>query len=135
MSIASLLIIIGIIGSIVEAFKKESAKNNQNIKRRPKVNPVNNKRDNTPLNDFDNDLMHQNVYTEETKNLKVNKNKRKKPKIEEVYAEVNDLDSKKSYENKESFPNEKKNPFALTDNPVTNAIIASEILGKPMCKR
>lgn len=29
----------------------------------------------------------------------------------------------------------KRNPFEVTKNPVANAVIASEILGKPKCKR
>lgn len=57
----------------------------------------------------------------------------------EVYSDCNYGDIKRDINN---FKNKtykkkskKKNPFALTNNTVTNAIIASEILNKPKCKK
>lgn len=58
---------------------------------------------------------------------------------DEVYSDYSDEDTKRDINN---FKNKtykkkskKKNPFALTNNTVTNAIIASEILNKPKCKK
>lgn len=53
------------------------------------------------------------------------------PKVEIKSNKEYDLD----YEAFKVKPKVKKNPFEVTENPVVNAVIASEILGKPRCKK
>lgn len=56
----------------------------------------------------------------------------------EICSDYSDNDIKRdinNFKNKTKKSSKKKNPFALTNNTVTNAIIASEILNKPKYKK
>lgn len=158
-NVAILIIIIGIIGSVFDKVKKsrddDTHKKNSGaigsfLKKIP-IDKLEGYVDNELLDDvrevigqkkkepYDKpqnniEFMEQTAYNQEVVNNPVKKKKKKKSNFNKK-----DIDKKVIVHTTTNISkpknNKKKNPFELTKNPVTNAIIASEILGKPKCKK
>lgn len=157
MSIVSLLILIGIVTSIVSSFKESAKKadNKTREKRNASKGGILNKIPFEKLetyvsedivNEFKGYVGYQektkvdNSYNKnasgETLHKKSTRKKKKKvdKKVDKFYVnEKNTVINTINITPKKK--RRRKNPFEFTENPVTNAIIASEILGKPKCKK
>lgn len=170
MDLISLLVLIGIIGSVYDKFKKASqdAENHKGDSREGHTQDTSKKsifERLERLGDYiEEEILKETKSSSQQKERTSQKPPRKKAKTvlntQEVNSEVRKKEVKKNkIEDRRITPNinvnnistkgsnsvipkeppqtprAKKNPFELTDNPITNAIIASEILGKPKCRK
>lgn len=168
MDLISLLVIIGIIGSVYDKFKKASkdAENHKGDSREGHTQNTNKRSiferlerlgdyieeeilKETKSSSQERERIPQKPPKKKTKPVlnqqeiksEVKKKETKKSKIEDrkitPNINVNSYSAKvqDSVIFKENPPIKRKNPFEITDNPIANAVIASEILGKPKCRK
>ncbi len=169
MDLISLLVLIGIIGSVYDKFKKASrdAESHKGNSREGQTQDTSKRSIFERLEKLG-DYIEEEILKEtksssqqrertpqkppkkkakpvlnQQENSEVRKKEVKKNKIDDrritPNINVNNISTKGSNsvipKEKPQTPGTRKNPFELTDNPITNAIIASEILGKPKCRK
>ncbi|MEG0641694.1 MAG: hypothetical protein RR515_03765 [Clostridium sp.] len=151
MNFITILIIIGIVGSIVDSLKSAAKKADEEVvfnrQKESKITSLINK---IPLDKVEKymneDLLNgikgfrgkdtqlSNKANDSNINSGDNKPKIEKNKKSEYITPTVNIEIKKPQFN-ETSKIKKKNPFEITDNPIANAIIAAEIIGKPKCRR
>lgn len=144
MNFTLLLVIIGVVGYLYETFSNAAKEGDKKAKEYRKG--VSDSRD-IFANEFevlDSPPIH--IRQERPKKKKKKKVKKEieninEEKVEDIFYKesLKTLNYNLGREDIRKSPSKKsktrKNPFNYTKNPLTNAVIASEILSKPKCKR
>ncbi|MEF9951455.1 MAG: hypothetical protein RR840_04285 [Clostridium sp.] len=143
MNFTVLLVIIGVVGYLYEAFNKAAKEGDKKARKYREENSHN-----VVGEEFE--YMDSPPIHIETENKPKKKKKKKdKKNLDPVYSSK--VDNKFTPENikvlnytigqdvekddKPKVQRTKRSPFNYTKNPLTNAVIASEILSKPKCRR
>lgn len=156
MDISLVIIAIGVIVSVYDIIKKQAKEADRKERERRRRAPNQTRTQPRPKSRQGSflDRLEQYVEEESTKYEKPHKPKKNK-RVEEIKNSTQNTqqvyrEERKPEVNRKDLPRvkynqeiktiekkkkDKKNPFEVTKNPVINAVIASEILGKPKCKR